>query len=76
MPLMLRREEQDLILELSAPLGQRRTEFISALAQELETVPEIGPGNLHRAARRIISDFWSAPPDLRAGRLGPRGPRS
>jgi hypothetical protein len=36
----------------------------------------VGPGALHRTARTVLRDFWDPPPDLRQGRLGPRGSRS
>jgi hypothetical protein len=67
----------DLLNALAAPIdANRRPEFLSAVAHELENASAIGPGSAHRAARRVISQFWSAPPDLRQGRLGPRGSRS
>jgi hypothetical protein len=75
MPLSLAPDTMDLLNALAAPIdANRRPEFLSAVAHELENASAIGPGSAHRAARRIISQFWSAPPDLRQGRLGPRGP--
>jgi hypothetical protein len=78
-PLMLNREEQDLILELAAPIDKnRQPEFLSAVTTRLEAQgpAAVGPGAVHRTAREIIGGFWSPPPDLRQGRLGPRGPRN
>jgi hypothetical protein len=75
MPLSLAPDTMDLQNALAAPIdANRRPEFLSAVAHELENASAIGPGSAHRAARRSISQFWSAPPDLRQGRLGPRGP--
>ncbi len=65
------------ISDLAAPIADaRRPEFMQAVAHELENAAAIGPGSAHRAARAVIANFWSAPPDLRLGRVSPRGPRS
>ena len=79
MPLMLSREEQDHLLALASPLpNDRRPEFWAAVTTRLEAAgpAAVEPGAVHRAAREILGGFWSPPPDLRQGRLGPRGPRS
>jgi hypothetical protein len=63
---------------LAAPIDRsRQPEFMQAVTTKLEAAgpAAIGEGSLHRAARSIIADFWSAPPDLRQGRVGPRGSR-
>jgi hypothetical protein len=78
MPLMLTDAERAMLDALAAPIApQRRTEFVSAVTSRLEAAgpAAMGEGSLHRAARSVFSDFWSAPPDLRQGRVGPRGPR-
>jgi hypothetical protein len=75
----LNREEMDLLRSLSAPIDQRRQpEFMEAVTTKLEAADPaaVGPGAVHRTAREILGQFWTAPPDLRQGRLGPRGPRS
>jgi hypothetical protein len=50
----------------------------SAVTTRLEAAGPvaIGLGVLHRTARTVLRDFWSPPPDLRQGRVGPRGPRN
>jgi hypothetical protein len=63
---------------LSAPIAaDRRPEFLGAVSARLDAAgpAAIGEGSVHRAARSVIADFWTAPPDLRQGRVGPRGPR-
>jgi hypothetical protein len=72
-------EEMELLRSLSAPIDKsRQPEFLSAVTTKLEAAGSaaIGPGALHRTARTVLRDFWEPPPDLRQGRLGPRGPRS
>jgi hypothetical protein len=71
-------DELSLLHALAAPIDEsRRPEFMSAVTTKLEATGggEVGPGVVHRTARTVLADFWSAPPDLRQGRLGPRGPR-
>jgi hypothetical protein len=78
MPLFLSPEEQNILLALAAPIAEnRQSEFMSAVTTKLEAagLAAIGPGALHRTARTVLRDFWNPPPDLRQGRLGPRGPR-
>jgi hypothetical protein len=61
---------------LAAPIDQnRRPEFMEAVTVKLEpgAPAAVGPGALHRTARTVLRDFWTPPPDLRKGRLGPRG---
>jgi hypothetical protein len=79
MPLPLSAEETAMLLTLAAPIDKsRQPEFLSAVTTKLEAASPaaIGPGAVHRAARAVLRDFWRPPPDLRSGRLGPRGPRS
>jgi hypothetical protein len=79
MPLMLTDAERAMLDALAAPIdANRRPEFLGAVTTKLEAAgpAAIGEGSLHRAARSVIADFWSAPPDLRQGRVGPRGPRN
>jgi hypothetical protein len=77
MPLMLTDAELAMVRELAQPLEpHRRGEFLEAIAQKMETSvapAAIGPGVLHRIAREVLQNFWDAPPDLRSGRVGPRG---
>ena len=71
-------EAQNILHALSEPIADaRRPEFVSAVTTKVEAagLAAIGPGSVHRAARSVFADFWSAPPDLRQGRVGPRGPR-
>jgi hypothetical protein len=79
MPLMLTDAELALLHALAAPIdANRRPEFMGAVTTKLEASgpAAIGPGVLHRTARAVLRDFWSPPPDLRSGRVGPRGPRN
>jgi hypothetical protein len=79
MPLPLTDAELAMLHALATPIdAARRPEFMGAVEKELEaTSPAaIGPGTVHRTARTVLRSFWTAPPDLRQGRLGPRGPRS
>jgi hypothetical protein len=70
--------ERAVLEGLAAPIDKsRRPEFMGAVEKELAASPAaIGPGTVHRTARTVLRSFWTAPPDLRQGRLGPRGPRS
>jgi hypothetical protein len=79
MPLMLTDAERAMLHALAAPIdANRRPEFMGAVTTKLEAAgaTAIGPGALHRTARMVLRDFWDPPPDLRQGRIGPRGPRS
>jgi hypothetical protein len=79
MPLPLSAEEMAMLRTLAAPIDKsRQPEFVTAVTTKLEAQGSaaIGPGALHRTARTVLRDFWSPPPDLRSGRVGPRGPRS
>jgi hypothetical protein len=78
MPLILTPAERAMLEGLAAPVDEnRRPEFLGAVSAKLEAAgpAAVGEESLHRAARSVIADFWSAPPDLRQGRAGPRGPR-
>ena len=79
MPLTLTDAERAMLDALAAPIDKsRRPEFMGAVEKELEAAgpAAIGPGAVHRTARTVLRSFWTAPPDLRQGRVGPRGPRS
>jgi hypothetical protein len=79
MPLPLSRDDLAMLHALAAPIdANRRPEFMSAVTTKLEAAGPgaVGPGSVHRAARSVFADFWEAPPDLRQGRVGPRGPRN
>jgi hypothetical protein len=79
MPLMLTPAERAMLEGLAAPVAEnRRPEFLGAVSAKLEAAAPaaIGEGSIQRAARSVIADFWAAPPDLRQGRVGPRGPRN
>jgi hypothetical protein len=72
-------EEMELLRSLGAPIDKsRQPEFLSAVTTKLEAAGPalVGPGALHRTARTVLRDFWNPPPDLRQGRVGPRGPRN
>jgi hypothetical protein len=72
MPLMLTPAEQALLLDLAAPIDQRRQpEFVAAVEAELGNSAAVGPGAVHRAARSILSRFWSqTKPDRTARAAG------
>jgi hypothetical protein len=79
MPLRLSAEQQTLLRALAEPIDRsRQPEFLGAVEKALEAQAPaaVGPGVVHRTARAVLRDFWSPPPDLRQGRLGPRGPRN
>jgi hypothetical protein len=79
MPLMLTDAERAMLTALAAPIdANRRPEFMGAVEKELEAASPaaIGPGTVHRTARTVLRSFCTAPPDLRQGRVGPRGSRS
>jgi hypothetical protein len=78
MPLPLSHDELAILHALAAPIdANRRPEFLGAVTTKLEAAgpAAFGPGALHRTARTVPRDFWDPPPDLRQGRVGPRGPR-
>ena len=78
MPLPLTDADLAMLHALAAPIdANRRPEFMGAVEKELEasSPAAIGPGVLHRTARTVLRSFWTPPPDLRQGRLGPRGSR-
>jgi hypothetical protein len=79
MPLPLSHDELAMLHALAAPIdANRRPEFMGAVTTKLEAAgpAAVGPGALHRTAREVLGQFWTAPPDLRQGRVGPRGPRT
>ena len=66
------------IQQLAAPLEpSARPTFQEAVSQKLAALPIAGAGNAHVLGRQVQRDFRTNPsPDLRAGRIGPRGPRN
>jgi hypothetical protein len=66
-PLHFSDEEKDLLLTLAQPIDQRRrTEFLQAVAAELEASGQagaIGIGAVHRVAAQVQRRFWE-PPEL------------
>jgi hypothetical protein len=64
-PLHLSDEEMDLLLALAAPIDQRlRTEFLTAVAAELEANGQagtVGIGSVHRVARTVQRRFFDPP---------------
>jgi hypothetical protein len=82
-PLHLSDEEMDLLLALAAPIDQRlRTEFLTAVAAELEANGQagtVGIGSVHRVARTVQRRFFD-PPQLpnasRAARPRAEGPKA
>jgi hypothetical protein len=61
MPLSLSTEEMDLLLTLAQPIDQHmRTEFLTAVAQELEAngqASAVGIGSVHGVARGSAALF-------------------
>ena len=79
MPLPLTDAELAMLRALATPIdAARRPEFMGAVEKALEAASPaaIGPGTVHRTARTVLRSFWTAPPDLRQGRVGPRGSRN
>ena len=67
-------EVDAIIRALSAPLEPNlRPAFQQAVAQRLAS--SAGPGTAHQVGRIVQRDFRPTP-DLRHGRVGPRGSRS
>ena len=62
-PLHLSDDEMNLLLVLAAPIDQRlRTEFLTAVAAELEASGQAGgPGVVHRVGRVVQRRFWDPP---------------
>jgi hypothetical protein len=78
MPLTLTPAELAMLDALATPIdAARRPEFMGAVEKELAAASPsaIGPGTVHRTARIVLRSFWTAPPDLRQNRIGPRGPK-
>jgi hypothetical protein len=69
-------DELNILRALSEPLDPgRRDGFMQEATRRLEAAPLVGPGLAHQIGRLVQRDFYAAP-DLRQGRLGPRGPRN
>jgi hypothetical protein len=66
-PLHFSDEEKDLLLTLAQPIDQcLRTEFLTAVAAELEANGQagaVGIGSVHRVAAQAQRRFWE-PPEL------------
>jgi hypothetical protein len=64
-PLHFSDEEKDLLLTLAQPIDQRRrTEFLQAVAQELDASGQagaVGIGSVHRVAAQVQRRFWEPP---------------
>jgi hypothetical protein len=64
-PLQFTDEEKDLLLVLAQPIDQpRRTEFLQAVAQELDASGQagaVGIGSVHRVAAQVQRRFWEPP---------------
>jgi hypothetical protein len=55
-------DEMEVVLALAAPIDRRhRGEFLAAVAEELATCPQPGPGVVHRAARAIQRRYLNPP---------------
>lgn len=66
-------EELRILRDLSTPIDQRRqADFIQDVTRRLEAAPAAGPGAAHQIGRVVQRDYFD-PPDLRQGRIGPRG---
>jgi hypothetical protein len=68
-------EEREILQSLSEPLEpRRRHEFLQEAERRIGEASqgETGVGLVHRIARATQRDFYDAP-DLRVGRVGPRG---
>jgi hypothetical protein len=75
-PLSLTDEEKDLLLSLAQPIDQRqRTEFLAAVAAELEANGQagaVGIGSVHRVARTVQRRFFDPPELPNAGKMARR----
>ena len=66
-------EETAVLRSLSEPVDQRRRgDFIAQATRRLEAAPDHGPGRAHQIGR-VVQRHFRDPPDLRKGRVGPRG---
>jgi hypothetical protein len=72
-PLSLTTEQMDLLLTLAAPIDQRlRSEFLAAVAQELEADGQagaVGIGSVHRTARAVQRRFFDPPTLTNVGKM-------
>jgi hypothetical protein len=72
MPMQLNDAEMDLLHRLALPIAPaRRSEFLAAVALELETAGGVGEGAVHRVARQLQRQFWE-PPQFSADASAPR----
>jgi hypothetical protein len=66
-------DEMDILRALSEPIDyRRRAAFMQEATTRLEAALVVGPGTAHQIGRIVQRDFFD-PPDLRQGRVGPRG---
>jgi hypothetical protein len=79
MPLAFTDEELDLLHELARPIAQgRRSEFLSAVAAELESNGHrdgVGVGLVHQIGRTLQRRFWEPPQETEAVEPRHDGPR-
>jgi hypothetical protein len=75
-PLSLTDEEKDLLLSLAQPIDHRqRTEFLAAVAAELEANGQagaVGIGSVHRVACTVQRRFFDPPELPNAGKMARR----
>ena len=75
-PLHFSDEEKDLLLMLAQPIDHRqRTEFLAAVAAELEANGQagaVGIGSVHRVARTVQRRFFDPPELPNAGKMARR----
>jgi hypothetical protein len=72
MPLRLTDDELDAVYAAARPIAvQARDAFLQALAQNLSSAGELGPGSLYRVIRETQRQFFD-PPELTntGGRCG------
>jgi hypothetical protein len=71
MPLQLNDDEMSVLLSLAGPIDQRlRTEFLTAVAAELEASGQAGgPGAVHRIGRVVQRRFFDPPQLPNAGKM-------
>jgi hypothetical protein len=69
-PLSLSDDEMAAIMAAAHPLArERRDAFLRAVAADLGSAPERGPGVLHRIIRAVQRQFFD-PPDLSRHAVG------
>jgi hypothetical protein len=62
MPIRLTNEQLDAVLRAAAPLApDRRQAFIAQVTTALQSVPVVGPGNLHRVIAETQREHFDPP---------------